>query len=276
MFSIKIIVTWIATLSLFAGQIANVLATPCWAYDKPRRDHWLDSREIHMKAIQEATSPIDFILWGDSITAFHSGIVVSSKTGGTDKVWKDKYKGLNAIPAGIAGDAIGQVRWRIENGEMPPSNPRVIGFLIGVNNINWGHDDPDMIRVQYFELLKYAARSMPRSRILVIGLLPAKYTNTKKFNRRLEYMLQNERTIPDTVEYIDCGGGVSVTKSGYYADAVHPNEEGHKYFHTCISKKVREMVDKPPLTAREYAKNKCIGYYGKRRGWCIGYHKKRF
>lgn len=251
-------------------------ATPCWAYDKPTREHWIESHELHKSTIQGADAPLDFVLWGDSITAFHSSIIFSKKVGGTDAVWNDLYNGLNAIPAGIPGDAIGQVRWRLEHGEKPDADPKVAGFLIGINNILWGHTDPDMIRVQYFELLKYAASQMPRSRILVVGLLPAKFSNTRKFNSKLKYMLSDEKTIPDTVEFLDCGEGVSVRKSGFYADAVHPNEKGQRFFHECISAKVKDMVEKPRLTASEYARNKCIGYYGSRRKWCIGHHKKQF
>lgn len=225
---------------MYAQWVAGSM--PTWANQKPGRAGWNDVHRIHTDKIQGTTDPIDFILYGDSITAFHSGIVVSDRVGGTSSVWDEIYADMRAIPAGIPGDRVGQVRWRLSHGESPETDPSVVGLLVGINDLLWGDPGaPDVVTVQYAELLDYIMETMPTSRILVIALLPTKWKNTSKFNNKLWALVE---AYPD-VEIVDCGAGLSAS-SDLFADGIHPGAAGHVVIQTCISDKVRSMLPVRP------------------------------
>jgi len=235
----------IATLCLgIAMQVKWVAGSmPMWATQKPERTGWIDAHRMHTAEIQGATDPIDFVLYGDSITAFHSGIVVSDRVGGTSSVWDEIYADMHAIPAGIPGDRVGQVRWRLDRGESPETDPSVVGLLVGINDLLWGDPGaPDVVTVQYAELLDHILETMPTSRVLVIALLPTKWKNTSRFNRRLFALV--EAAYPG-VDVVDCGAGLSAS-SDLFADGIHPSAAGHAVIHACISDKVRSMLPARP------------------------------
>ena len=159
-------------------------ATPAWAVPKPERvmrsgwGAWDDvvARNVSRLRAAEAAGPVDFVLYGDSITAFLNGYTMKENNPGSEKVWTDAFKGLNAVALAAAGDQIGTVLWRALNAERPARDPGVIGLHIGINDlIGWGTGgvppEPSSIKRLEFTLKSLTA-SFPKSKVLVLALTP--------------------------------------------------------------------------------------------------------
>ena len=93
---------------------------------------------------------IDLLFLGDSITD-------SWRDTGLE-TWKSCFEPLAAANFGLWGDAIANLLWRIENGELEGFAARVIVLLIGTNDIPWEvtPEQADPAREAAFEVLEAA------------------------------------------------------------------------------------------------------------------------
>ena len=159
-------------------------ATPAWAVPKPERvmrggwGAWDDvvARNASRLRAAEAAGPVDFVLYGDSITAFLNGYTLKDDNPGSEKVWTAAFKGLNAVALGAAGDQIDTVLWRALNAERPARDPGVIGLHVGINDlIGWGRGgkapEPSTLK-RLEETVRLLVRSFPASYVLLIALTP--------------------------------------------------------------------------------------------------------
>lgn len=214
----------------------------------------MNARNVSRLKAAEKKAPIDFALYGDSITSFHFGYTISSKHPGSDKVWKKHFGSLNAVPLAIPGDQIGQVAWRLsKGGEKPSRDPKVIGFLIGVNDCSrFGEDrtkprsPPTEERMDY--LLQLVKEMCPSSAVLLCALTPVMQptilTARKELNASYKNLADKYGSLGMRIRYVDCSA--SITKSdgtpsadGYLSDYVHLTENGHEV----VLKNMRRAVD---------------------------------
>ena len=158
----------------------SVAATPEWAAPRPARKmrrpwtDWMDVNRGNVERLARAEQhgPVQFVLYGDSITAFHYGYTLTSRNPGTPEVWTKRLGALNAVPMAIAGDGIANVVWRLMEGhEMPRRPPRVIGFLIGINDLLRG-ENVTAIEVRMRFLIEHVHAVHPSSHIVLCALTP--------------------------------------------------------------------------------------------------------
>jgi len=96
----------------------------------PRRD--ANSQLAHEQLLKKAKKGgIDIYFEGDSITR---------RWGATDYPnflanWNTNFFGWNAADFGWGADAIENILWRLENGELDGVNPKIIVLLAGINNV---------------------------------------------------------------------------------------------------------------------------------------------
>lgn len=217
---------------------------------------WPTTQAKNVQRLRDAEKKgrLDFVLYGDSISSFHYGYTVSSKNPGSDVVWKKYFGSLNAVPLAIPGDQIGQVIWRLQKGnEQPKEDPRVVGFLIGINDcIRFGEDKtqprvpPTTERMK--QLLEWVRKNMPTSAVLVCGLTPI--TNTERLadraalNTAYKSLAESFRRKGMRISYVECGASISnadgTPKSAtYLSDTVHLTSKGHD----AVLKAMRTAVD---------------------------------
>src|SRR5260221_8791297 len=96
----------------------------------PRRD--ANSQLANQQLLEKAKKGgIDIYFEGDSITR---------RWGATDYPaflanWNANFFGWNAADFGWGADAIENILWRLENGELDDVNPKIIVLLAGINNV---------------------------------------------------------------------------------------------------------------------------------------------
>ena len=173
----------------------------------------------------------DFALYGDSITMIAADSHMN--------VW-NKYFGQNGMksaPLGVGGDTIQKLSWRLSLGkERFIVPPKVVGLLIGINNIGLESSDPAMYLDSF--LLPYLKAVYPTSQILLIGLLPQVYWATKE-NMRIEanknYMMLAKKyrtysalTKKYNMHYIDISKGLNPSDTTQLYDGLHPTAAGYE------------------------------------------------
>ena len=223
--------------------------TPSWATRKTRKMNgswgmWSDvnKRNVERLNTAEKKGRLDFILYGDSISAFHYGYTITKRAPGSNVIWKKHFGDLNAIPLAIAGDQIGQVVWRLMQGhEKPKEDPKVIAFLIGVNDLTrFGEDKtkprvpPTGDRMQY--LLELIRTTMPTTGVIVCALTPTLnpdiLRDRKNLNATYKSLVDKQAQKGMRIKFVDCSNSFSNadgTPKGqdYLTDTVHLTAKAH-------------------------------------------------
>ncbi|MFN0078502.1 MAG: GDSL-type esterase/lipase family protein [Prosthecobacter sp.] len=159
-----------------------------------------------------ATRP-DLVFIGDSITARWPQEVLEARFG--------KHRPINL---GIGGDWIQNVLWRVQNGTLDKAAPKVVVLLIGTNNLT-GKFTPDELTADLGALLKAIQSKTPRSKILLLGILPRGASikdeineSIRQTNAKLATLANNEQ-----VFYLDIGDKL-VEPDGTISPAVMPDK----------------------------------------------------
>ncbi len=155
----------LAAASAHAGALP-LAATPISRLQTP----WWKAR--HAAKLHEIATAHPQLVWlGDSITQNfeHDG---PEPWQHYQPVWKRYYGAMGALNLGFIGDATCHLLWRLRNGEIAGLAPKATVILIGANNfgrLHWSADDT-LVGIQ--AVVAETRRQMPRSKILLLGVLP--------------------------------------------------------------------------------------------------------
>jgi len=155
--------------SLSAGWVANTT----WYDQAENIQHTLDS-----------LGKVDILMLGNSITLGIGGrSLIADGAGKTP--FEKQFKGYTLATAGISGDRVQNLMWRLENYNYNVCKPKVAVITIGVNNFL---DDamPEEIAVGVKKLVTVTKQKLPNSKILLIGPLPAGYTPGSVFRQKYD------------------------------------------------------------------------------------------
>lgn len=111
---------------------ANRALVPMAQIEKTAYD-WTNRHERILRE-QRAMDP-DIVLLGDSITHEWAG---RHSIGGDDALprFKRAFEGYRVLDAGYGFDRIQNVFWRLDNGELDGTRPKLVVLLAGTNNMN--------------------------------------------------------------------------------------------------------------------------------------------
>lgn len=237
---------------------------PEWVQNKPTRKMrglgtWNDAiaKNVDRLRAAEKKGQVDFVLYGDSITAFLHGYVVNDNVKGTSRPWKKHFGSLRAVPLGAAGDQIGNVYWRIVYREQPAKDPRLIGLHIGINDlIGWGSGGvpptpPTAERLK--QLVAFLVTTFPTSKVAVFALTPCNGTELRQ--KRAKFNADAKAVVAQfpagRVYFEDCTKDIAAStggpaRSGILADGVHLTELGHDLHLQAMRKAVDAILDASP------------------------------
>ena len=156
-----------------------------------------------------------------------------------------KYYGkYNVVNFGIGGDRCENVLWRLENGELKGTSPRVIVLLIGTNNS--GMNTAREIAYGITAVVKALRAGCPKSKILLLGIFPKRDMPLKKTKaiNAIVARLDDKKMI----RYLDVGPQFldkdNNIKEGVLRDAVHPTRKGYKIWAKAMHPLLAEMMKK--------------------------------
>ena len=87
-------------------------------------EHFIERHDTFLKWIEE--EPIGLLFLGDSITRRWVDNL---------DLWNQYFAQYDPINFGVGGDALQNVLWRIQNGQIDNMSPKVLVLLIGTNNV---------------------------------------------------------------------------------------------------------------------------------------------
>jgi lysophospholipase L1-like esterase len=180
---------------------------------------------------QTKNRKFNLCLLGDSITDMWPGDLFGKYFG--------KY---NAVNFGIGGDRCENVLWRLENGELKGTSPKVIVLLIGTNN--QGMNTAEEVAVGVAAVVQKLRTVCPESKILLLGILPSKGTAFEKTNaiNAISAKLDDKRMI----RYLDIGpkflDAEGKLLGNVLSDAVHLTRKGYEIWAEAMNPLLAEMM----------------------------------
>ena len=214
-----------------------------------------------------ATNPVPL---GAGWIARHEGFVAQAKQGGIDilfmgdsitdfwlnrgaNVWNKYYAPRHAANFGISGDRTQHVLWRMDNGELAGTKPKVVVLMIGTNNTGKERNS-DKIRntvpetiagVQ--EVVADIRARLPESKILLLAIFPR---GTLDDPQRAQVALINTviakmddgkmvRFLDISPRFLDSDGTLP---RSLMPDLLHPNEQGYQIWADAIEPTLDVML----------------------------------
>jgi len=124
---------------------------------RPDQSYWHNTFSAQAKK-----GGIDVLFLGDSIT--------QCWTYEGKELWAQRYGPMKAANFGIGSDRTEHVLWRVQNGTLEGSAPKVVVLLIGTNNIK--RDTAPQIAEGVAAILGEIRTRLPKTKILLLGLFP--------------------------------------------------------------------------------------------------------
>lgn len=144
---------------------------------------WYDQADDIQHTL-DSLGKVDILMLGNSITQGIGGRSLITEEAGRIP-FENQFKGYTLANAGISGDRVQNLMWRLENYNYNICKPKVAIITIGVNNFQ---DDatPQEIAAGIKKLVTATRQKLPNSKILLIGPLPAGYTSGSALRKKYD------------------------------------------------------------------------------------------
>jgi beta-glucosidase len=167
---------------------------------------------LHQQYVTRAArGGIDILFIGDSLTMQWS----------RSPLWASDLAPLGAENFGVDGDGTRQVLWRITNGELDGSAPKIVVLLIGINDLIDG-DSPEAVRDGTLAIIREIQARLPRTRILSLAIFPV---GRHPVPQRTAAARTNElvtAAVPGSVRRLDVGAGL-IEPDGTIPEDIEPD-----------------------------------------------------
>ena len=227
--ALVVLVAGMATAAwLWRGSHASDLesalktSTPA-AYKLPTQQAAWDRHQILKRTIRERRPKV--VLLGDSLTQ-------RWEADGTP-IWESAMAPLGAFNAGIDNDRTENLLWRIQDGALDEANPPdVCILLVGVNNLGGDGDTPHGVAEGVMAVARSILERAPKSRLIVVGLLPAgpwsrgSLSRRAWINRKIKaHSLPRTMFVDFSDSFLNKEGGIQTALA---TDGLHLSEQGYR------------------------------------------------
>ncbi|XP_025419745.1 platelet-activating factor acetylhydrolase IB subunit beta-like [Sipha flava] len=195
----------------------NICAIPKIPYDGQEQDEWIAQHNRHVTEARKRDP--DVILIGASIIQYIESC----------PIWNDKFKPLNSLNFGIAGDRTENVLWRVKNGILDNIKPKICILNVGTNNFD---NNPCDVSEGILAIVNEIRSKIPNCYIIIIGLLPyGPYPNPiRDLGNQVNIMVGQKvgsltKVELSNPELLNPDGSLSQLDS---PDYLHPSEMGYR------------------------------------------------
>lgn len=216
--------------SLSAQAEPNLAAKP-----EPRPDqiYWHQTFSAQAKK-----GDLDLIFLGDSIT--------QCWTYEGKELWAQRYAPMKAANFGIGSDRTEHVLWRVQNGTLEGSSPKVLVLLIGTNNIK--RDTAPQIAEGVATIITEIRTRLPKTKVLLLGLFPR--AETADDPRRVKVTEVNTHLAKlddgEVVFFLDLGPKFlkpdGTLSKGVMHDFLHLTTKGYQIWSDAMEPKLAELM----------------------------------
>ncbi|MBT4223985.1 MAG: GDSL family lipase, partial [Opitutae bacterium] len=187
----------------------------------------------HQSNLQKTkANNFDLCFLGDSITSGWPGDLMNMYFG--------KYKPANF---GIGGDRAENVLFRLENGELQWTSPKVIILLLGTNNS--GMNNPAEIALGVANVIRKLRGMLPDTKILLLAIFPSKDPDkNQKTNGANTYLAKMDdgkmvRYLDINAKFMNQDGKL---RNDVMRDEVHLNRNGYIIWGENIAQTLDKMM----------------------------------
>ncbi len=200
--------------------------------------------ELHAAFLKRAKEPMDVLFLGDSITE------------GWNKapaVWQEHYVKYRPANFGIGGDRTQHVIWRIEDGELNGTKPKVVVLMIGTNNS--GDDTGAQIAAADTKIVRLIREKIPGTKVLLLAIFPRGLRQGDKDPAALQKRVTAINEANAILAKLDDGKNVCFLDIGHVfldaagkipndimPDQLHPNAAGYKLWADAMQPLLDEMM----------------------------------
>jgi beta-glucosidase len=205
-------------------------------------EHFIERHAIILKQINEVT--IDLVFLGDSITR---------RWFDNSEIWNQAFGRWQPANFGVGGDAVQNVLWRIQHGELDGIKPRVLVLLIGTNNAptNTGSEIAEGVR----KVVEIIRAKLPETKILLLAIFPRGPQNPADAHADNPYYMDIIRTANAELARLDDGvhvrfldfGSRFLTADGHIDTSLMPDQlhiitPGYQIWADAIQPLLEEMM----------------------------------
>lgn len=203
--------------------------------------YWV-KRHARIMDKAKATKKADVIFIGDSITHGFEN----------NHVWNYHFKEMRVVNTGISSDRVEHMLWRVEQGLIKETQPKVVVILAGVNNL--GMASPEHTAAGIANLIEEIKKDSPRTKILLQGVFPAGQHKSDKKRARIAKLnsLISRYDNGTSIRFIDFGDKFlsadgSISKSIMF-DYLHLTTRGYHIWATSISDELGKLLGRSTNT----------------------------
>lgn len=170
----------------------------------------------------------DFVLYGDSITAF---------LGRDPETWRKHFRPKHSAVLGVGGDAIEHLAGRMLTTERLSVPPKAAAFRIGINNFLRNGQTVDQMAALMDQFLPLAKRLLPGTRLYLLALLrTTRNVDTASANTRLQALARKHG-----FGWLTCGTSLDPMDRRVFSDGLHPTAAGHDMILTCLKASIHRV-----------------------------------
>jgi hypothetical protein len=243
MFS-RILVFFLAT-SVAARHLADVVETPTasdaiplWATVSTKHPWAIERNRKTMAAANAKGVPLNFILYGDSITWYH--------VYQTNASFVKHFGQYNALAMGIGGDTVENLAYRMMVTEKPALPPKHIVIMIGINNRNLTLIHQMFYRLE--TLLLWTRQAFPTTNIVLSAVTPE--------NLGWGWVQKNQGyeaiAAKHGFTFAKCGLNLDPKNPAVFPDGLHPNAAGYDVILPCMARAMGYSVPGLPATTEAW------------------------
>lgn len=243
MFS-RILIFFLAT-SVAARHLADIVETPTasdayplWATVSMKHPWAIERNRKTMAAANAKGVPLDFVLYGDSITWYH--------VYQTNASFVKHFGKYNALAMGIGGDNVENLVYRMAVTEKPALPPKHIVIMIGTNNRDLTLVNQLYDHLEY--LLTWAKQTFPTTQIILNAVTP----EILGWGWAQKNQVYPKIAARVGVSYATCGLNLDPKNPAVFPDGLHPNAAGYDVILPCLARAMGYPVPGLPATAEAW------------------------
>lgn len=194
-------------------------------------------RSMHAaQSARAAQGEVDVMFVGDSLTEMWP-----------QQLWDENFGRFKAANFGIGGDHTGNVLWRLGDPAIAGLDPKLVVLMIGVNNINLCHEDPQQVFSGIEAVVARLRSQYPSARILLNAVLPEAAPDSDE-RRRVNALNEKVKTLGDgqTVFFHDYSahflGAGGVLSKELQPDLLHFSEKGYRVLAGALRPDIEKLM----------------------------------
>ncbi|MFK5924158.1 MAG: GDSL-type esterase/lipase family protein [Verrucomicrobiota bacterium] len=238
-FLVRFFLVWCVGVLAVDGGFAVESESKPWKAEPGKSSGW-GGKANRLSRQADAVKP-EICFVGDSLTEFWSNE--------GSPVWLLEFHDKKVANLGMAADRVENILWRLKNGGLEKIQPGLVVLMLGTNNLSKSPPDkPEDVARGVAAVLKVIQLKLPRSRVLLLSILPNGYDQSSALRGsvRLTNQALSELEVMGKIDFLNVHDSFLTTagtwKRGLTVDGTHLTMRGYDVLMNQLRKPLAEVV----------------------------------